>query len=61
MKMHDFDMTIKGIIVATFNMVGSVMLTDVNKYLQTLTFLVGLVVGIMTIIKLWKDLHKKND
>ncbi len=59
--MQDFDMTIKGAIVATFNMVGSVMLTDVNKYLQTITFLVGLVVGIMTIIKLWKDLHKNEE
>ena len=59
--MQDFEMTLKGLCVAAFNMIGAVMLTDVNKYLQTATFLVGLVVGIMTIVKLWKDLHKNEE
>jgi len=58
--MQDFFTTMQGIIVSSLNIFLGIALVDVNKYLQAASFVVGLAVGIMTIVKIWKDLNPKK-
>jgi hypothetical protein len=60
MKMNDFYTTVQGVLVSAYNICFSVVLTDVNEYLKTASLIVGLAVGIMTIVKIVNDLSNKK-
>jgi hypothetical protein len=60
MKMNDFYTACQGILVSAFNIFLGVALTDVNEYLKTASLIVGLAVGIMTIVKIVNDLSNKK-
>jgi len=60
MKMQDLILDIQGIAVSAFNIFLGVALTDVNEYLKTASLIVGLAVGIMTIVKIVNDLSNKK-
>jgi len=60
MKMQDFYTTAQGVIVSAWNIFFSMVLTDLNEYLKTASLIVGLAVGIMTIVKIVNDLSNKK-